>query len=255
MRFNISQSQLFDKFAQEKLGIPSIILMENAGRNAAEEALKMLKAKKNVAIVCGVGNNGGDGFVCARHLLNQGINVKVYIVGDINKIKKDAEINLNILRKLAKTFIALATCPLTLVPFVGSSSKASPRGASARGGQESRKGIDKIRKSDLIIDAIFGIGLNSKIKEPYFSVIRQINESKIPILSIDVPSGLDADRGVALRIAVKAKKTVTFVAPKIGFYKKEGPKYCGKIVVRDIGIIKNLSTRKNSCNIVKRNYC
>lgn len=205
----VSQAKQFDKYVQEKLGIPSLILMENAGRNVAEVAIKMLHGKKNVAVVCGAGNNGGDGFVCARHLLNQGINIKVYIVGDINKIKKDAEINLNIIIKMGIEINATAIAG---------------------------KKIQDIKKSDLIIDAIFGIGLNSEIKEPYFSTIKFINETKIPVLSIDVPSGLDADRGVALGISVKAKKTVTFVATKIGFYKADGPKYCGTIVVRDIGI-------------------
>ena len=76
---SVKEAQAFDCFAQEKLGIPSLILMENAGRSVAEEALKMLGTMKRVAIVCGVGNNGGDGLVAARHLLNAGIKVKVYL--------------------------------------------------------------------------------------------------------------------------------------------------------------------------------
>lgn len=193
----VKQARAFDKFAQEKLGIPSIVLMENAGRSAAEVALKMLGKKKKVVVVCGVGNNGGDGFVAARHLINAGVNVQVFVVGKISKLKPDPKTNYNILKKIGIKFT---------------------------------KKID----GDLIIDALFGIGLRSEIREPYASIIELMNKSGRPILAVDVPSGLDADTGKVLGIAVKAKKTVTFVASKKGFVKAR--KYCGKIVVRDIGI-------------------
>lgn len=193
----VKQARAFDKFAQEKLGIPSIVLMENAGRSAAEVVLKMLGKKKKVVVVCGVGNNGGDGFVAARHLANAGVNVQVFVVGKISKLKPDPKTNYNILKKIGIKFT---------------------------------KQID----SDLIIDALFGIGLRSEVRDPYASVINLMNKSGKPILAVDVPSGLDADTGKVLGIAVKAKKTVTFVASKKGFVKAR--KYCGKIVVRDIGI-------------------
>jgi NAD(P)H-hydrate epimerase len=193
----VKEAQAFDKKAQAKLGIPSIILMENAGRHVAEVALKMLGKKKRVSVICGVGNNGGDGFVAARHLMNAGIKVSVLIVGKISKLKPDPKKNFIILRNMKAEFT---------------------------------KKID----GDLIIDALFGIGLKSEVREPYASVIDLMNKSGKPILAVDVPSGLNADTGKALGIAVKAKKTVTFVASKKGFAKAR--KYCGKVVVRDIGI-------------------
>ena len=94
-----------------------------------------------------------------------------------------------------------------------------------------------MRHADLIIDAIFGIGLSSEVKEPYAGMIEYLNRSENPILSVDVPSGLDADTGKVLGVAVRARRTVTFVASKKGFLRADGPKYCGKIVVRDIGVI------------------
>lgn len=206
---SVFQAQAFDEHAQEKLGISSLVLMENAGRSVAEEAMKMLggtKGKGCVAIVCGVGNNGGDGLVAARHLANAGIKVEVLIVGDLNKIKLDPDINLGILKKMK----------------IG----------VKRGGE----GIRGLGKPDLIIDAIFGIGLQSDVREPYAQVIKTINQAGKPVLSVDVPSGLDADIGKVLGIAVKAKKTVTFVAIKNGFSMDDGPECCGELVVRDIGI-------------------
>lgn len=98
------------------------------------------------------------------------------------------------------------------------------------------KFVEDICDADLIIDAIFGIGLSSEVREPYKGVIEKINLSGKPILSVDVPSGLDATTGKILGSAVKATKTVTFVAAKTGFYQNDGPKVCGEIVVRDIGI-------------------
>ena len=205
---SVSQAQAFDKFAQEKLGVPSLILMENAGRSVAEEALKMLGRKKRVAIICGVGNNGGDGLVAARHLLNANKNVDVYLVGNILKLKPDPKINLEILQKMK----------IKIKYF------------------KSIKDLKQIKKSDLIIDAIFGIGLKSEVKSPITDVISFVNLSNRPILAVDVPSGLDADGGKALGVAVKATQTITFVAPKKGFYKASAKKFCQKIIVKDIGI-------------------
>jgi len=212
---SVRQAQAFDKYAQDKLGIPSIILMENAGRSVAEEAIGMVKGKREtgkgkVAVVCGTGNNGGDGFVAARHLLNAGIKVNLFVIGSKAKLKNDPKTNLNILPKMGQR--------VKWVRLV--------------------RDLKGIKPSDLIIDALFGIGLNSAVSGIYLDTIKMLNGSGIPILSVDVPSGLDADDGKVLGAAVRAKRTVTFVAPKKGFFRAEGPAHCGKIVVRDIGISK-----------------
>jgi hydroxyethylthiazole kinase-like uncharacterized protein yjeF len=220
--FSRRQAQTFDKFAQEKLGIPSIVLMENAGRSVAEEAIKLLRNAQRavpagrqvtrnayIVIVCGTGNNGGDGLVAARHLINSGVKVKVYLVGSPAKLKDDPKTNLNILLKMGEK-----------VAWV-----------------RSVKVLSGIKKSDLIIDALFGIGLNSPVSGLQQAVIEYLNASGVPIVAVDVPSGLDADSGQVLGSAVRARRTVTFVAAKRGFFKNEGPRYCGKIIVRDIGVI------------------
>jgi len=201
--FSAADAQAFDKYAQEKLGIPSLILMENAGRGVAEEAIKFLAGKKGrVAVICGPGNNGGDGFVAARHLLNAGYLVDVYLVGESSKIKPDAATNRQTLLNMGQKINPLNDTP----------------------------------KADLIIDAIFGIGINSDVKEPYLSAIEILNKSHIPIMAVDVPSGLNTDTGEIMGAAMKAKLTVTFVASKQGFFLKDGTQICGKIIVRDIGI-------------------
>ena len=204
----VAQAQAFDKLAQERFGIPSLILMENAGRSVAEEALKMLRGKNKAAIICGMGNNGGDGLVAARHLLNAGVDAKVYLLGESSKIKADPKINLSILVKMKQKIIKVG----------------------------SLKDLSGINKSDLVIDAIFGIGLRSEVRSPYSEVISFINRSGKPVLAVDVPSGLDADTGKVLGAAIKARKTVTFIAPKRGFLRNYGPRHCGKVVVREIGI-------------------
>ena len=220
--FSIKQAQKFDQDAQQKLGVPSLILMENAGRSVAEVALKMLGKKKSVVVVCGVGNNGGDGLVAARHLANAGKKVVIYIVGDLAKLKNDPKINLNILKRME-------TVPMS----------------------HRDRFPSLLSKADLVIDAIFGIGLKSEVKSPMSDVIEAMNASHKPILAVDVPSGLNANTGKPLGIAIKAKKTVTFVAMKKGFSKAK--KYCGKIIVKDIGTSPSPLGRRRRNNSCKNN--
>ncbi len=195
-----------DSLAIEVFGIPSIILMENAGRSVAEVA-KRLEGTiigKKVAIFCGIGNNGGDGFVAARYLRNEGADLSVYIIGDRSKIKNGALVNLNILEKM-NVRIKEISCPVEI-------------------------------HCELIIDSIFGIGLKGVVLETYRSIIEDINSKTIPIISVDVPSGLDADKGESLGAAIRATKTVTMQFPKKGFYINLGPLYTGEVIVVDIGI-------------------
>ncbi|MDO8733789.1 MAG: NAD(P)H-hydrate epimerase [Elusimicrobiota bacterium] len=194
-----------DKIAVEKFSIPSIILMENAGKNTAEIILKKFHPQQ-VAIFCGGGNNGGDGFVIARHLFNNDVKVKVFTAQKISKYTGDALINLNILQKIK--------IPLTYL----SAQKI------------------KIPKVDLIVDALLGTGTKGKIREPYKKIIRKINSLKIPVVSVDIPSGIDADTGKKQGVAVKSNLTVTMVAIKKGLLINDGRKLSGKIIVTDIGL-------------------
>lgn len=203
---SVSEMQELDRRAIEGFGIPSIILMENAGRSVSSIAIDMLgcASEKKVAVFCGIGNNGGDGFVVSRYLAGQRVAVSVYIIGEKARVKNDAGINLNILEKMDIKIQEISS-PVTL-------------------------------HADLIIDAIFGIGLNGKVKEPQMSIITDLNKRDCPILSIDVPSGLDADSGEVSGEAIKAKKTVTMQFPKKGFYINKGPEHVGEVVTVDIGI-------------------
>lgn len=203
---SVSEMQGLDRKAIEEIGIPSIVLMENAGRGVSEVALDMLgdAPRKRVAIFCGTGNNGGDGFVAARYLARQGPELCVYILGEKSHVKNDPGINLNILEKMGVKINEIAS-PINI-------------------------------NVDLVIDAIFGIGLKGEVKEPVRGIIMDLNKQNIPILSVDVPSGLDADSGEVLGQAIKAKKTVTIEFPKKGFYINKGPEHAGEVVVADIGI-------------------
>ena len=208
---SVSQAKDLDRKAQEELGIDVLVLMENAGRAVAEVATKMLAHKKRVAVFCGKGNNGGDGFVCARHLLVTKKLVDIYLVGRMNQLKGPALANLNILLNLSKKIYE--------IPDLRSWQKT--------------KG--KIKDHDLIIDGLLGIGLRGDVEEPLSTIIKDLNNSKAPILSIDTPSGLDADTGKPHGICIRATKTVTFVATKKGFLKKKAKIYTGRVIVKDLG--------------------
>lgn len=206
-----AQAKAIDLKAKEKLGISTLVLMENAGRAIAEESLKLLGDKKSLAIFCGRGNNGGDGFVAARHFLNYGLKPDIYLAGKISEVENEARVNLKILLKLKQKIVELEEENLHIVK-------------------------QKISKYKLIIDALLGVGLKGAVRGILRDLIGIINLSKAYVLSVDIPSGLDATRGEVLGCCVKADKTVTFVAKKRGMLVGAGPKYCGRVVVRDLGI-------------------
>lgn len=197
--------------ASDKLGVSTLVLMENAGRAVAEEVIKILSNKKSIAIFCGKGNNGGDGFVAARHILTQGIRPDIFLAGNIQDVQNEARINLDILLKLKQKIVEVEEENLYLVK-------------------------NKISEYDLIIDALLGVGLKGEVRGIFRDLIGIINNSKAYILSVDIPSGLDATTGRVLGCAVIADKTITFVAKKLGMTIRQGTKNCGKIIVKDLGI-------------------
>ncbi|MGB2705349.1 MAG: NAD(P)H-hydrate epimerase [Candidatus Omnitrophota bacterium] len=217
MRYVTSQEmRRLDKEAVEKFGIPSVILMENAGRAVYEAAREMLSGakEKKTLCVCGRGNNAGDGFVAARHLINNGFDTEIFLLGDPATLRGDAKINYNILHKMKIKFKLL---------------KDNRKLDSFR---------ESLQQSGLLIDAILGTGISGEVKEPFASVINLMNQSKKPILAVDTPSGLDATEGKALGSCIKATKTVTFAFPKTGFIKNDGPDKIGTLVVADISLPK-----------------
>jgi len=206
----------FDSRAINTLGIPGVVLMENAGRSCAELIIEKLKniTKPKVCIFCGTGNNGGDGYVIARHLINNGFEVIVVISGNIGKIKGDAKINLDILQALGHKIEQLNPADDNIENKV----EAFTAGV------------------DMIVDGLFGTGLSGQVKDGYKKLIDSINTQKIPVLSVDIPSGLDCDTGLPLGIAIKAQYTVTFVAVKKGFTCSGANLYTGDIYVASIGV-------------------
>jgi NAD(P)H-hydrate epimerase len=242
------QVRAFDAWAINELGIPGVVLMENAGRSCAELIEEKLSAivKPRVCIFCGTGNNGGDGFVIARHLLNRGFIVAIVICGDRNKVKGDAKANLDILARLGKG--ADVTKEATETP------SRSREGLGARIEQLDVDNIDDVKGrvaalaqgADMIIDAIFGTGLTGELRDEYKRLIEGINALGRSILAVDIPSGLDCDTGQTLGAAIRADWTVTFVAVKKGFVLESAQSQTGEIYVASIGVEpKYLSPQKS----------
>ena len=205
-----------DAWAINTLGIPGVVLMENAGRSCAELIEEKLQGtfEPKVCIFCGTGNNGGDGYVIARHLLNRDFLVTVVICGNRAKIKGDAEVNLNILEKMDQPIIWLN--PANNVT------------------------IDQISRytaeADILVDGLLGTGLRGRVSDKYMQIIESMNASPCPILAVDIPSGLDCDSGQPLGAAIRAAWTVTFVAVKKGFTSTNATQYTGEIFVASIGV-------------------
>ena len=183
------------------LGVPSLTLMENAGWAVANAAEQMVSRGANVAILCGPGNNGGDGFVAARQLKRRGYSVHVFLLGSRDALKGDAA-------EMARRW------GLPIWP------------ASA----------DALLDVDLVIDAMFGAGLTRRLDGVPAELVEAINESSVAVLSVDVPSGLNGTTGTAAGPVVRATRTVTFFRKKPGHLLMPGRALCGEVVVADIGI-------------------
>ncbi|MCR4402101.1 MAG: NAD(P)H-hydrate dehydratase [Firmicutes bacterium] len=202
-----------DRKAIEEVGIPGTVLMENAGRAVADAVKRLLEGTpgRRVCIVAGKGNNGGDGFVAARHLVNSQVRVKTFLVGKADEVGGDAKVNLDVLRRMGVD-----------VEEIGPDDVHRVRVAAS--------------VSDVVVDAIFGTGFKGEPGGYVAQVIDAINESGRPVVAVDVPSGLDASTGKVSASCVKARCTVTFGLPKIGLLLYPGASYAGELVVADIGI-------------------
>jgi NAD(P)H-hydrate epimerase len=203
-----AQSRALDRFAMDALGIPGVVLMENAGRNAAHLLLQ-LGARGPVAVCCGKGNNGGDGFVVARHLAVAGVPALTVLFADAATLTGDAAVNYAILTKCG--------LPVETMP------------------DESRLSAI-LAGADWVVDALLGSGLKGQVKAPFDRAIAAINACGKPVLAIDVPSGLDADTGLPLGTAVRATHTATVAANKAGFALDHARPYVGEVRVIDMGL-------------------
>jgi NAD(P)H-hydrate epimerase len=211
---NAAQMRDADRRTIEEIGIPSMVLMENAGRQvvAALEAAYDDLQDRHVAVVCGQGNNGGDGFVVARTLYQRGTDVSVFVIGSLASIKGDARLNLEILGRLGITVVEVADPQAWELHF------------------------SEISGADVIVDAIFGTGLNQPLSGMLQTVAEDINASGIPVTAIDLPSGLSADHVDPIGDCIRASMTVTLAAPKLPLVLPSGEAKAGNIVVADIGI-------------------
>jgi len=216
VRLTAAQCRAVDRYAIETLGIPGVVLMENAGRNAADLIEKWARRKQTgtslVSIVCGRGNNGGDGLVIARHLALRGFHVTVDLRGEPAGLSPDAAVNCAIVRKMG-------------IPVRGLDEPAQLAKAARRW-----------RGSAVLVDALLGTGFAGEVREPLAGVIRRINALKGPlVVAVDVPSGLNADTGQPGGAAIKADRTITFLAEKAGFTAPVARDYVGRVTVVDIG--------------------
>ncbi len=214
------QIRELDRRAIEEYGIPRAVLMENAGRCVADEVLDMLAdpLDSSVIILCGKGNNGGDGFVVARHLDNAGVAVEIVTAAPLEALdcEGEAAANFRVVRKIGIEMRQVLT------------------------EEEAKAESSRLKSTELIVDALLGTGLQGEVREPARSLILTANESGTPIVAVDTPSGLCCDTGKVLGVAIRASLTVTLAAPKKGFTIGEGPDHTGELVLADIGIPRGL---------------
>ena len=209
-----AQMREADRRTIDDIGIPSLVLMENAGRQvvAAIESFHDDLADRHVGILCGRGNNGGDGFVVARTLAQRGVQVSVFLFGRVGDVRGDARLNLEILGRLGLTVVEIGD------------SQAWELHAS------------EVSACTLLVDAIFGTGLNAPLSGLLETVVADVNGSGVPIVSIDLPSGLAADSHDPIGDSIDAHLTVTLAAPKLPLVLPPAETRAGDIVIADIGI-------------------
>lgn len=199
-----AQVRELDRFAIDSFGVSGTVLMERAGAAAFQYLSHRWPTARSIAVVCGTGNNGGDGYVIARLAHEKGLSVAVYQVGDESRISGDA---LAAAQRLEGAGLSLK--PLTSTD---------------------------LSKVDVIIDALLGTGLEGEVSDHYRQAIEHINESGRGVLALDIPSGLHADTGIALGCAVKAEGTVTFIGMKQGLLTGQGSEYCGELVFANLNV-------------------
>lgn len=215
IRLTRRQVREVDRLAIEEYGLPGIVLMENAARAVSDAAWGLLdrQAGRSVLILCGGGNNGGDGFAAARHLHNRGIAVTIGITTDPSRYTGDAKGNYDVIQRMG------ISCHTATPQWIAQ------------------------QRCDLIIDAIFGTGLTQPPRPPFDQIAAAVNGWEGAVLAVDIPSGLDCDTGQPLGPCIRATQTVTFVAEKAGFAAAESVAFTGEVLVGDIGCPRELIER------------
>src|SRR5690606_23885029 len=211
---NSTQMREADRRTIDEIGIPSAVLMENAGRQvvAAMEAMFDELESLHVAVLCGRGSNGGDGFVVARTLAQHGVSVSTFLVGSADEVAGDARVNLDVLLRLGHPVVEI-------------------RDAAAWELHGS-----EVRRADVLVDALFGTGLRAPLSGLFETIVADINASDLVVVAIDLPSGLSADTPEPIGPCIDATLTVTLGAPKLPLVLPPGEAHCGDIVIADIGL-------------------
>lgn len=209
------QMKTLDEETISKYGIPSILLMEHAAYNVFKH-IKMNNMHQNIVIVCGPGNNGGDGFALARQIkIWSEHGIKILMVTEPDQLSHDGKVYYNICKQLS----------IEIVQIVANNTQIAR---------------DELRGADTIIDALFGTGLSRTVQGIYAEIIAAINESLAYTISIDIPSGIDGKTGKVQGICVQAEKTITFTLPKMGLYVYPAIDFIGELEIVDIGVPKEL---------------
>ncbi|QJA06463.1 NAD(P)H-hydrate dehydratase [Thermosulfurimonas marina] len=209
-----AEMQALDRFTIQEVGVPAEVLMENAGRGVAEILLSRFpeEARRGTLILCGPGNNGGDGLVVARHLHQRGLPVKVLLLAPEEKYRGEAGINLRVARYAG-------------IPLLRAQDEATLEALAP-----------EILGAPLLVDALFGTGLSREVSGVFARAIELMNQAPAPVVAVDMPSGLSADTGRPLGVAVRATLTATMALPKVGQVIYPGREYVGELRVVDIGM-------------------
>ena len=212
-----AQVRRVDQLAVERYGMTGLVLMENAGRNAAAIIRRVLGEVGRAAIICGPGNNGGDGCVIARHLHNSGWSVWLTVTADEDRMTPDTLANFKIVRAMQ------------LDPTIASDAASQQAFVRAVSGDE------------IVVDALLGTGFRGEVRSPTSELIDMINTKRTRgVVAVDVPSGLDCDSGQPSNATIRADLTVTFVAGKRGFSSESAEPYVGRVEIADIGAPREL---------------
>jgi NAD(P)H-hydrate epimerase len=211
---NTQQMREADRRTIDEIGIPGIVLMENAGRQAvaAMEAAFEDLPTSHVGVLCGLGNNGGDGFVVARTLVQRGVETSVFLLGGVADVRGDARTNLEVLGRIGLTVVEITNA------------------------QEWELHFSEISRCELLVDAILGTGFHGQLSGLLETVVADVNGLGVPVVAIDLPTGVSADTPDVAGEAIDASMTVTLAAPKIPLILPPADSHSGDLVIADIGI-------------------
>jgi hydroxyethylthiazole kinase-like uncharacterized protein yjeF len=211
---NTQQMREADRRTIDEIGIPAIVLMENAGRQAvaAMEAAFDDLATSHVGVLCGRGSNGGDGFVIARTLVQRGVETSVFLLGSVAEVRGDARTNLEVLGRIGLTVVEITNA------------------------QEWELHFSEISRCELLVDAILGTGFHGQLSGLLETVVADVNGLGVPVIAIDLPTGISADTPEVEGEAIEASMTVTLAAPKVSLILPPADSHSGDLVIADIGI-------------------